>query len=130
MIFASEETTANAFRTACLPSASLAGPRIYPTMQRALGLFWSLTSSCFRAISATCALQLASAMCHLNDTDSHTHSDTTSRLCLCSMFIVASPNIFAIIISCWRVHRLLESMLVRAVTASVALKHMQACTSY
>ena len=50
MIFANKETTANAFRMACLPSASPAGPRIYPTMQRALGLFWSLTSSCFRAI--------------------------------------------------------------------------------
>ena len=51
IIFASKETTANAFRTACLPSASPAGPRIYPTMQRALGLFWSLTSSWFKAIT-------------------------------------------------------------------------------
>ena len=48
----SKETTANAFRTACLPSASHARPRIYPTMQRALGLFWYLTSSCFRAIES------------------------------------------------------------------------------
>ena len=41
-----------AFRTACLPSASTAGPRNSPAMQCAPGLLWSLTSSCFRAISA------------------------------------------------------------------------------
>ena len=46
------------FVTACLPSASPAGPRIYPTMQSALGLFWYLTSSCFRAIVGKCHIRL------------------------------------------------------------------------
>ena len=43
---ASKETAANSFRT-----TSPAGPRIYPTRQRMLGLFWCLTSSCFKAIT-------------------------------------------------------------------------------
>ena len=39
MIFASKETTANAFRTACLPSASPAIHRIYPTMGDSIVFF-------------------------------------------------------------------------------------------
>ena len=46
----------NAFCTACLSSASAAGPRISPTVQRSLGLFLSLTSSCFRAIGLSFVL--------------------------------------------------------------------------